>query len=251
MKNITLPKELLNLPQPWANTHPRQRREALRSLSYEFSSSKTALNVLERCLHTLSELTLSNSDVIPEELYELWSFSVEWLAETIPTFEEFDLVKIKQFLITEEGFDSPSPELIRAVADYWIWWVTWDIERAALYWIQHALQATRNPILISRFLHIASRYWHKLSPDFAQSLLSASAMIGRQKAFPLLESVAQHPNASEAVKETARDYRQFVYKYPEKWLPDSEALEEMSANKNEQMVRRITQPALPQLAYLS
>ncbi|MGB0389689.1 MAG: hypothetical protein ACPGWR_33125, partial [Ardenticatenaceae bacterium] len=184
MKNIILPKELLNLPPPWAMTHPQLRRQALDSLNYEKDSIKTALNVLERCLHTLSVLTFSHSDHIPEELYELWGFSAEWLAETIPTFDEFDLVKVEQFLITEEGFDSPSPELIRDVGNYWVWWVTWDIERAALYWIQRALMKNPIPILISRFINIAQRYWKKIEPRFASSLLSRSAMIGRQKALP-------------------------------------------------------------------
>ena len=46
MKEITLPKELLNLPQPWGMTHPRERRLLVRSLSDDKDSIKTALNVL-------------------------------------------------------------------------------------------------------------------------------------------------------------------------------------------------------------
>jgi len=88
--------------------------------------------------------------------------------------------------------------------------------------VEDALMATREPVLISRFLHITSRYWQKIEPRFAQSLLGASAMIGWQKALPLFESVEQHPEASQAVKETVRNYRRFVLKHPEKWLPDSD-----------------------------
>ena len=121
MKEITLPKELLNLPQPWGITQPMRRREAIRSLNYETGSIKTALNVLERCLHTLSQLRYNNSNCIPEEMITYWAFSAHWLAEKIPTFEEFDLVKVEQFLIHDEGIDSPSSELTKDVAEYWIW----------------------------------------------------------------------------------------------------------------------------------
>ena len=116
MKEITLPKELLNLPQPWASTHPDQRRQQLRSLSYDKSSIKTALNVLERSLHSLSLLTYSKTNCIPEEMITYWDFSVQWFAESIPTLDDFNLVKIKQVLICDEGIDSPSPDLIFDVA---------------------------------------------------------------------------------------------------------------------------------------
>jgi hypothetical protein len=231
-------------------TQPTLRREAVGLLSYEFNSIKTALNVLERSLDTLSQLTPSKTNCIPEDLIELWDFSAEWLAETIPTFDEFDLVKVEQFLITEEGFDSPSPELIRDVADYWLWWVTWDIEEAALYWVQRALMKTRIPILISRFLNIAKRYWQKIEPRFAQSLLSRSAMIGQQKALPLLESVEQHPYANEEVKETARHYRKYVLNFPEGWLPEPEYPEKWPTNESQRFTQRRMQPALGQLAYV-
>ncbi len=137
-------------------------------------SIKTALNVLERCLHTLSELTFSISDSIPEELYELWAFSAEWLALSIPTFDDFDLKKIELFLINDEGIDSPSPELIRDVGEYWLWWVTWEIERAVLRWVQHGLMKTRELILISDFLYMVELYWQRLEPDLASSLLPPS-----------------------------------------------------------------------------
>ena len=170
-----------------------------------------------------------------------WDFSVHWFAESMPTFDEFNLVKVKQLLICDEGIDSPSPELIFDVAEYWVWWVTWDIFEAALYWVRRALHKNRDLILISRFLLIAKRYWQKIEPRFAQSLLSTSAMIGRQKALPLLERVEQHPLASEAVKETARDYREYVLKYREKWLPD-EVLDSMPVRNKAQ--KRVLQPAL-------
>ena len=178
MKTTMLPKQRLNLPQPWGQTHPEQRGEGIALLSYETNSIKTALNVLDRCLHTLSELTFSISEHIPDELYELWASSAQWLALSIPTFDDFNLEKVEKFLINEEGIDSPSPDMIRDVGEYWLWWVTWEIERAVLRWVQRALMKTRDSSLISAFLYIAERYWLLVEPNLGSSLLSRSAMIG-------------------------------------------------------------------------
>lgn len=243
MKEISLPKELLNLPQPWGLTDPEQRRQQIGSLSYEFNSSKTALKVLERSLHSLSELTLSETDCIPEDMITYWAFTAQWLAFSIPMLDEFNLVKVEEFLIREQGIDSPSPDLVFDVGEYWVWWVTKSIEKATLNWVEDALMKTRDLILISRFLHIAERYWQKIKPRLAQSLLSASAMIGRQKALPLFERVEQNANAPEEVKETARDYRQFVLDNPEKWLPDAD--EELPEKR---ALFVLPQPAFGQLA---
>ncbi len=244
MKEITLPKELRHLPHPWGFTQPRQRRQQVDSLSYDTQSIKTALNVLERSLHSLTQLTLSDTHCIPEDMITYWGFTAEWLALSIPTLDEFSLIKVEQFFINEQGIDSPSPELIFDVAEYWVWWVTKSIEKVALNWVEDALMATREPILISRFLLIASRYWQKIKPRLGMSLLSASAMIGWQQALPLLEVVEQSPEAPELLKETARDYREYVLDNPEKWLPESQDKEELAQSKR--VVT--TQPAFGQLA---
>ena len=263
MKTTILPKQLLNLPQPWGQTHPEQRGEGIDLLSYETNSIKTALNVLERCLHTLSELTFSLSEHIPEELYELWASSAQWLALSIPTFDDFDLEKVEKFLINDEGIDSPSPELIRDVGEYWLWWVTWEIERVTLNWVEDALMKTRDSSLISDFLYMVELYWQRLEPDFASSVLGASAMVGWQKALPLFESVEQHPNASEEVIETVRDYRELILKNRHKWLPESNGFSELPTSENESndlseptLVpepvegRQATEPALAGLLYV-
>ncbi len=257
MKNITgmparstLPKPLLNFPQPWGQTHPERRREGIDLLSYETNSIKTALNVLERCLHTLSELTFSISEYIPEELYQLWGSSAQWLALSIPTFDDFDLKKVEQFLINDEGMDSPSPQLIRDVGEYWLWWVTWEIERVTLNWVEDALMETRELSLISEFLYMVELYWQRLDPDFASSLLGASAMIGRQKALPLFESVEQNLKASEDVLETVRDYRELILDNPQKWLPESDAFAELSTNGRAHLQQSTKKPTFSEFAYV-
>jgi hypothetical protein len=209
-------------------------------------------------LHTLSDLTFSISEHIPEELYELWASSAQWLALSIPKFDDFDLEKLEKFLINEEGIDSPSPELIRDVGEYWLWWVTWEIERTVLRWVEDALMKTRQLSLISDFLYMVELYWQRLDPDFASSLLGASAMIGRQKALPLFESVEQNPRASEEVIETVRDYRDLILDNPHKWLPESDAFSELLTNDSDHLPQptlrqaqgTATQPALAELAYV-
>ena len=240
-----LPKELLNLPQPWGMTHADERRQQLGLISYEFNSIKTALNVLERSLHALSLLTYNKNNCIPKEMLTYWDFSAQWLAERIPTFDELNYSKVEEYLINDEMINSPPPELIFDVADYWIWWVTRGIKGAALRWVESALYKTREPILISRYLLIVSRYWQKIEPRFVQSLVGASSMIAWQKALPLFYRIEQHPNAAEAVKDTVRNYREFILQNPEDWLPDSDVDLEWSDKK---AVFVPTHPVLGQLA---
>ena len=47
-------------------------------------------------------------------------------------------------------------------------------------------------------------------------------MIGWQEALPLFDRVEQHPNATEEIKETVRNYREFVLNNRDDWLPDSD-----------------------------
>jgi hypothetical protein len=70
-------------------------------------------------------------------------------------------------------------------------------------------------------------------------------MIGWQKALPLFESVEQNTDASEEVIETVRDYRDLILDNPHKWLPDSEAFEELPTTESKhKKPQRMTQPAL-------
>ena len=84
MKEIILPNELFNLPLPWGLARDEQRSQQISSLSYEFNSIKTALNVLERSLCGLCQLTLAETDSIPEDMITYWPFTAELLAMEIP-----------------------------------------------------------------------------------------------------------------------------------------------------------------------
>ncbi len=213
IKEIQLPKQLEGLPTPWAMTHSRQRRKQIKQLIYNRSEMNTALHVLDCCLQVLSaqwrhsELTLGSKDSIPESLKQHWDFSADWLARKIPRFDEFERIKVEEFLI-EYGIPSPSANLVDEVAAYWFWRVTRDITKAVLRWMRNAPE--KNEPEVTAFLKIASRYWLQIEPSLAQSLLSRSAMIGWQKALPLLERVERHTAASAAIRETARDYRQLI-----------------------------------------
>ena len=146
------PKELLNLPQPWGESDFLRRREQIKRLSYEPNEIRTALNVLERCLHSLSILTppKESDDSIPESLMESWVFTAHWLASEMPTLDELRLYKVEGKL-KEYGIESPSPTLTRQLAKEWLWSVVWGIGKAALKWVQRALQKSRESFWIMRF----------------------------------------------------------------------------------------------------
>lgn len=251
MKERILPKELLNLPQPWGETDFLHRRKQLDMLSNQANEIKTALNVLERCLDSLSRLTPPKEldDAIPHSLLDSWVFTANWLADEIPTLDELRLHKIEDKL-KEYGIDSPSSTLILKLTKYWLWSVVSGIERAALYWIEDTLMKTRQPNLISDFLYIVERYWQEVDADLADSLLGASAMIGWQKALPLFESVEQNPNASEDILETVRDYRDLILDSPEKWLPESDSFAQLPVNGNGHLPQSREKPTVAELTYV-
>lgn len=208
MKQITLPAPLIELPQPWAMTRVMERHKQLERLSYRASEIQTALNVLSRCLCTLSHLSQPPVDAIGQSLMGYWGFTAEWLAREMPTLDELRLYKIDRKL-KEYEIESSSEETFQ-LASYWLWWQVLDLADTTLNWLEDALMETQTPNLISDFLRLASRYWQQVEPDLAQSLLISSAMIGQRKALPLLKNVELSPSASSSVRETARDYRQLI-----------------------------------------
>jgi hypothetical protein len=209
MKEISLPETIVGLPHPWCITSATQRRQKIEILKYSSDEVKTVLNVLEQCLQALSELTLPPGDSIPESLRECWDFSAEWLAEKMPTVDDFDLIKVKEVL-KEEGIESPSELMIEEVAESWLWSVGQDIANTALRWLEDGFRKAKDAVLISRFIEIVSRYWKEIDPHLAQSLLSRSAMIGWQEALPLLESVECNTSVASSIRQTAQDYRELI-----------------------------------------
>jgi len=209
MKEISLPKTILGLPHPWGITSITQRRQQIERLNYSSDEVKTALNVLERCLQALSELMLPSGDSIPESLREYWDFSTEWLAEKMPTVDDFDFTKVEE-LLKEEGIEFPSEQMIKDVAESWLWSVGQDIANTALRWLEDGFRKAKDTVPVSHFLEIASRYWQQIDPRLAQSLLSRSAMIGWQEALPLLECVEHNTSVASSVRQTAQDYRELI-----------------------------------------
>lgn len=209
MKEISLPETLVGLPHPWCIASATQRRQQIELLNYSSDEIKTALNVLERCLQALSELTLPPGDSIPESLSEYWDFSTELLAEKMPTVDDFNLTKVEE-LLKEEGIESPSKQMIEEVTESWLWSVGQDIANTALRWLEDAFRKAKNTVPVSHFIEIAARYWHQIDPRLAQSLLSRSAMLGWQEALPLLESVECNTLVASSIRQTAQDYRELI-----------------------------------------
>jgi hypothetical protein len=209
MKKISLPGTIVGLPHPWCITSATDRRKQIKTLNYSSDEVKIVLNVLERCLQAQSKLTLPPQDSIPECLRGYWDFTAEWFAEKMPKVDDFDLTKVEE-LLKEQGIESPSEQMIEDVAETWLWSVGQDIANTALRWLENAPEKAKDTFLVSHFIEIASRYWQQIDPLLAQSLLSRSAMIGRQEALPLLESVECNTSVASSIRQTAQDYRKFI-----------------------------------------
>jgi hypothetical protein len=209
MKKMSLPGIMVGLPHPWYITSATDRREKIETLNYSSDEVKIVLNVLERCLQALSKLMLPTGDSIPEALTEYWNFTTEWFAKKMPKVDDFDLTKVEE-LLKGEGIESPSEQMIEEVAELWLWSVGQGIADTALIWLEKASRKAKDAFLVSRFMEIASRYWQQIDPGLAQSLLSLSAMIGRQEALPLLESVECNTSVASSIRQTAQDYREFI-----------------------------------------
>lgn len=209
MKTNNLPQVLPRLSYPWLISSATQRREKIQALSYSYSEIEKALNVLEQCLEVLSQLTPPPIETIPESLREYWDFTVEDLAENMPTIDDFNLVHVEQFL-KEEGIESHKEQIVEDVAIWWLWSVAQDITKTVLRWLEDSLKEAKDAEQISHFLNIAEHYWLHIDPRLAQFLLSRSAVIGWKKALPLLESVAKNTFVSSFIRETAQDYRELI-----------------------------------------
>ena len=209
MKTNNLLYVLPKIPAPWQISSSIQRRQKIKTLSYSFDEIQKALNVLEQCLETISQFVLPPIDSIPESVREFWDFSVEGLALKMPTLEEFNLTQVAEFL-KEESVESISGQMIEDVAIWWIWSITQDIVKTLLKWLEDSLKIVNNVTLISQFINIAESYWLRIDPKLAQSLLSRSAIIGWQKALPLLESVETNIQADDKIKVTAQDYKELI-----------------------------------------
>ncbi|MBD2767348.1 hypothetical protein IC235_05525 [Hymenobacter sp. BT664] len=209
MKKIALPETIVGLPHPWCVSSAIERHKQIEALNHSLDEVETVLNVLERCLQAQSKLTLPTGDSIPESLTEYWNFTTEWFAEKMPKVDDFDLTIIEEILKGEE-IESPSEQMIEKVAELWLWSVAQDIANIALIWLEDALRKPKNTFLVSHLIAIASRYWQQVDSRLAQSLLSRSAMIGRQEALPLLNSVESNTSVASAIRQTAQDYREFI-----------------------------------------
>lgn len=209
MKTNYLSHALTKVPYPWLISSSIQRRQKIKTLSYSVDEIKKALNVLEQCLETVSLLTLPPIESIPESVREIWDFSTEGLAEKMPTLDDFNFTQVAEFL-KEEAVESISEQMIDDVAAWWMWSVTQDIVKTLLSWLEDSLKKINEAILVAYFINITERYWLRLDSRLAQSLLSRSAIIGWEKALPLLESVETNTQAYSKVKATVQDYKELI-----------------------------------------
>ncbi|MBW4507269.1 MAG: hypothetical protein KME64_12250 [Scytonematopsis contorta HA4267-MV1] len=108
-----------------------QRRQKVKTLSYNSDEITKALNVLEQCLEIISVLTLPPIESIPEAISEYWDFSIESLAKKMPTLDDFNFAQVAEFL-KEEAIEPLSKQIVEDVAISWFWSVAQDIVKTVL-----------------------------------------------------------------------------------------------------------------------
>jgi hypothetical protein len=209
MKTNNLLYALPKLSDPWQISSATLRRQKAKTLSYSSDEITKALNVLEQCLEIISVLTLPPIESIPESIGEYWDLSTESLAKKMPTLDDLNFDKVAEFL-KEEGIKSLSEQMVEDVAISWLWSVAQDIVKTVLRWLEHSLKELNDAVQILHFINIAEHYWLRIDPPLAQSLLSRSAIIGWEKALPLLDSVENNASASSKVKATVQDYKELI-----------------------------------------
>ena len=101
--------------------------------------------------------------------------------------------------------------MISEAAQKWIWTVARDTAGSILSWLREAMNNCQDIELSNRYLKLASQYWQSSIPHSIKiDLISASNIIARKKAIPLLEEVeriSQNPN----LVRMARSYIFFAY----------------------------------------
>ena len=208
MKKIVIPDCLLNLPTPWCFTSSIKLSEEIENLEPVTKEIEKALSVLDLCLQDLPKLTSPKWQHLPEDLELYWTFVVESIARKIPTLDEFDYSLMEEQL-KKNQIEPLSEEMIEEAAETWIVGIAKDITKDTIRWLEKPLKFNKDPKYISDFLSIVNRHWQQVDEDLASFLISESATIARENAFPLLDLVEQE-SSSESLKETATTYRRLI-----------------------------------------
>jgi len=212
MNSVVIPDSLLRLPFPWCLTSRRKREEQIQILPSTSEEIKTALDLLELSLKLFSDLPRPKEESLPKDFHDYWSFYTEWIAEKIPTVDEFN-ISCSEELLTEENLESLSAQMIEDVANYWIWTTTWDLVDTSSRWLEKILKTHEDSTAISRFLDIANRYWPINDRVLAVNLIVSSTRIAWTDAIPLLESVEKIAT-DPYLQELAQSYRNLVLNNP-------------------------------------
>lgn len=213
MNSIVVPVDLLKLPHPWCVTSNSKREKLLPALNPTPDAIETALIVMDSSLQILSNLNFPTTNSLPDNTCKYWSFSADWIAENIPTFDKFEVAHIQEFLaeeiLAEEHLEGISDLMIEEAANYWIWYTTFRIAGDSSRWLEKILKNHEDSLAISSFLNIVTRYWQVTPSLFAFDLIVSAARIAGKDSLPLLESVEK--TATDAsLQNIAQDYQKWI-----------------------------------------
>jgi hypothetical protein len=208
MKIIVVPNGLLQLPYPWCITSRTEIYKQLQTLPHSTTEINTALTVFEHCLEILLQLTCPVTELVPEDILTYWGFSTDWIAEKIPTVEQFELSKIQEFL-QEQNVESIPDKMVEELAEYWIWSTTHYLANTSSQWLEKTLTVNQDATAIASFLDIVTRYWQQTDRRLAGKLIIRSTEVAGKDAIPLLEAV-ENTSTDDSLRELAQSYHNLI-----------------------------------------
>lgn len=203
--SAALPEELEKLPSPWNITGYAQRSAAVQVLAKDAEQITIALDGLENCFQASVGFPSSGVE-LPAEVASLWAVIDMWLAELMPSLQEFSATRVEQLLKQKFGAGLPA----EAIALQWLQATVNAIIRSILYWLKDAMMPGKNGPRQNRLLALAEHYWRSLDDEGKMLLIDVVTFITWRAALPMLAAIEQDPHISEQVRDSTQRYRLWV-----------------------------------------
>jgi hypothetical protein len=172
------------------------------------SDAPALVTLLDRVLAALEEVPQADEREIPEGFLDSWSFTAEWLSETMPSLSTITREALEGRL--REQIDDPPPGLVEAIGQYWVrWlleWLLWRVLSALDNQVrQHELDRHA-----TRLLEVAERRVPAAQPVVGKEILRTVAAVIGKAAIPLLERLASTASLRPEVREQAKQERRLL-----------------------------------------
>jgi hypothetical protein len=208
MKIIELPTELLSLNFPWNITGNSYRLKEIKKIQRDSENTSNALNALQLSLQFLSSVTQPIGGSIDSELTDYWDFTAEHIAELTPTFNDLSYSSLQRIVDLAYQVES-SENMLKEMANMWIWTTMRDIAGNSLTWLENNLDKDKDDENINSLLEITLKYWRQVPHHLSSSLISTSYRLSKERSLPLLKEV-ENTSSILSQSELARDYRKLL-----------------------------------------